>query len=114
MRNALVTWQQGDRICRSHFMSRSEERAALIMDTLDPESLPMLSRLPTPASHLLGHLLPWMLTNPHLHRLIGTTPIASTYGRLDHLWKLTTRVGGQNTTWREGRPWGYPIIRPGH
>ena len=38
MRNPLVTWQQGDRICRSHFLSRSEERAALILDTVNPES----------------------------------------------------------------------------
>ena len=40
MRNPVVTWQQGDRICRSHFLSRSEERAALILDTLNSESRP--------------------------------------------------------------------------
>ena len=34
----FVTWQQRDRICRSHFLTRSEEQAALILDTLIPES----------------------------------------------------------------------------
>ena len=53
MRNPLVTWQQGDRICRSHFLSRSEERAALIVDTLNPESRPRVEssshpRIPPP------------------------------------------------------------------
>ena len=53
MRNPLVTWQQGDRICRSHFLSRSEERAALILDTLNPKSRPPVessshSRIPPP------------------------------------------------------------------
>ena len=55
--------------------------------------VPLLSRLPIPVSHLLGHFLPRKPTSPHLHRLIGRTPIASTYGRFDHLWKQTTRVG---------------------
>ena len=45
--------QQGDRICRSHFLSRSEERAALILDTLDLESRPCVEssshpRIPPP------------------------------------------------------------------
>ena len=40
MRNPLVTWQQGIRKCRSHFLSRSEERAALILVTLNLESRP--------------------------------------------------------------------------
>ena len=40
MRNPLVTWQQGDRICQFCFLSRSEERAALILDTFNPESRP--------------------------------------------------------------------------
>ena len=40
MCNPLVTWQRGDPICRSHFLSRSEERAALILDTLNAESCP--------------------------------------------------------------------------
>ena len=48
MRNPLVTWQQGDRICRSHFLSRSEERAALILDTLNPESRPPVELSPHP------------------------------------------------------------------
>ena len=53
MRKPLVTWQQGDRICRSHFVSRSEERAALILDTLNPESRPLVEssshpRIPPP------------------------------------------------------------------
>ena len=39
-RNPLVTWQPGDWICRYHFLSRSEERAALILDALNPESRP--------------------------------------------------------------------------
>ena len=38
MRNSLVTWQPGDGICPSLFLSCSEERAALILDTLHPES----------------------------------------------------------------------------
>ena len=42
MRNPLVTRQQGDRICRSHFVSHSEEWAALILDTLNPESRPLV------------------------------------------------------------------------
>ena len=45
MCNPLVTWQQGDRICRPHFLFRSEERAALILDTLNGES-----RLPVKSS----------------------------------------------------------------
>ena len=48
MRNPLITWQQGDRICRSHFLSRSEERAALILDTLNPESRPPVELSPHP------------------------------------------------------------------
>ena len=53
MRNPLVTWQRGDRICRSHFLSRSEERAALILDTLNLESRPPVElsshpRIPPP------------------------------------------------------------------
>ena len=48
MRNPLVTWQPGDRICRSHFLSRSEERAALIPDTLNPESRPPVQLSPHP------------------------------------------------------------------
>ena len=53
MRNPLVTWQQVDRICRSHFLSRSEERAALIVDTLNSESRPPVElsshpRIPPP------------------------------------------------------------------
>ena len=40
MRNPLVTRQHGGWICRSLFLSRSEERAALILDTLNPESNP--------------------------------------------------------------------------
>ena len=48
MRNPLVTWQQGDRICRSLFVSRSEERAALIVDTLNPESRPPAELSPHP------------------------------------------------------------------
>ena len=40
MHNPLLTWQQGDQICRSHFLSRSEERATLILDSLKLESLP--------------------------------------------------------------------------
>ena len=39
----------------------------------------LLSRLPMPVPHLLPYFLPRMLTNPHLQRLIGTNPIASTY-----------------------------------
>ena len=39
MRNPLITWPQGDRRCQSHFLSRSEERAAFILETLNPESL---------------------------------------------------------------------------
>ena len=53
MRNPLVTWQQGYRIRRSHFLSRSEERAALIFDTLHPKSRPPIEsffhpRIPPP------------------------------------------------------------------
>ena len=48
MRNPLVTWQQGDRICRSHSLSRSEERAAWILDTLNPESRPPVELSPHP------------------------------------------------------------------
>ena len=53
MRNPLVTWQQGDRICRSHFLSRSEEPAALILDTMNPQSRPLVElsshpRIPPP------------------------------------------------------------------
>ena len=48
MRNCLVTWQQGDWICRSHFLSRSEERAALILDTLNPKSRPPVESSPHP------------------------------------------------------------------
>ena len=48
MRNPLVTWQQGDRICRSHFVSRSEERVALILDTLNLESRPPVELSPHP------------------------------------------------------------------
>ena len=40
-----------------------------------------------PVSHLLRHFLPRMPTNPHLHRFIGTTRIATTYGPFNHLWK---------------------------
>ena len=46
MRNPLVTWQQGDRICGSHFLARSEERAALILDTLNLESRPPVELSP--------------------------------------------------------------------
>ena len=53
MCNPLVTWQQGDRICGSHFLSPSEERAALILDTLNPEARPPVElsshpRIPPP------------------------------------------------------------------
>ena len=53
MRNPLATWQQGDWICQSHFLSRSEERVALILDTLNPESCPPVEtsshpRIPPP------------------------------------------------------------------
>ena len=53
MRNPVVTWQQGDRICRSPFLSRSEERTAFIMDTLNRESRPPVEssshpRIPPP------------------------------------------------------------------
>ena len=53
LRNPLVTWQQVDRICRSHFLSRSEERATLILDTLNSESGPPVQssshpRIPPP------------------------------------------------------------------
>ena len=53
MRNPLVTWQQGDRICRSHFLSRSEKRAAFILDTRNRESRPPVEssshpRIPPP------------------------------------------------------------------
>ena len=53
MRNPSVTWQQGVRICRSHFLSRSDQRAALILDTLNPESRPPVEssshpRIPPP------------------------------------------------------------------
>ena len=53
MCNPLVTWQQRDLIRRSLFLSRSEERAALILDTLNPESGPHVessshSRIPPP------------------------------------------------------------------
>ena len=40
MSNPVVTWQQGDRICPSHFLSRSKEWAAMILDTLNLESRP--------------------------------------------------------------------------
>ena len=53
MHNPLVTWQRGDRICRSHFLSRSEERAALILHILNAESRPYVElsshpRIPPP------------------------------------------------------------------
>ena len=53
MHNPLVTWQQRDRICRSHFLSRSRDRAALILDTLNPDSRPPVElcshpRIPLP------------------------------------------------------------------
>ena len=57
---------------------------------------PPLSRLPIPISHILSQFLPRMPTNLHSHELIGTTLIASTCGRLDHLWKHTTLKGGRN------------------
>ena len=47
-RNPLQTWQKGDRISRSHFLSRSEERAALIFDTVDPEPRPPVESRPHP------------------------------------------------------------------
>ena len=55
MCDPLVTWQQGDPICRSHFLSHSEEWAALILDTLNPESRPPVEsssrpRIPPPRS----------------------------------------------------------------
>ena len=46
MRNPLVTWQHADRICRSHFLSRSEGRAALILDTLNLQSRPPVELSP--------------------------------------------------------------------
>ena len=53
MRHPFVTWQQRHRICRSHFLSRSEERGALILNTLNPESRPLVEssshpRIPPP------------------------------------------------------------------
>ena len=48
-----VIWQQGDQICRSYFLSRSEDRAAFSLDTLNPQSRPPVQsschpRIPPP------------------------------------------------------------------
>ena len=91
LRKPHVTWQQGVGICRSNFPPRSKERAALILD-----HVPMLILLPIPISHLLGHFLPRMPTNPQSHKLIRITPISSTYGRMEPFGE-GDKTGGQST-----------------
>ena len=45
-RHPLVTLQKGDRTCPSHFLSCSEERAAWILDTIDPTLRPLVKSCP--------------------------------------------------------------------
>ena len=91
MRNPLLTWQQGDRICPPHFVSRSEERAALILDTLNPES-----RAPVESSSHPRSPPPRPLPPPDADQPTLTQIDRHNYDRR-HIWLLGPLLEAQYT-----------------
>ena len=95
MRNPLVTWQRGDHICRSHFVSRSEHRAALILDTLNIESLPPVQSTAHPHIPLPRPLSPPDADQPTLTQIDGHNSDRQHIGSLPPLVETDHR-GGQS------------------
>ena len=91
MHNPLVTWQRGDQMCRSHFLSRSEERAALILDILNAESRPYVELSSHPRIPPRGPLPPPDADQPTL------THIDPHNSDRQHVRSLPSPVGADRT-----------------